>query len=225
MQIFQHKFRRWDIRDGKQTKERFGFSIASLGDIDKDYSCEMKESIDRAIRGLFTPLHGVCDETEVQRLMCKVNTYVADGASPAQKCGAIMQEQGGGFPNLYLVMRGPAHQLRISTMDPLKHHTEFADFWHRIFDDRHALVPDLQNSSTWKERLLLSQKHILQKQGSLGGGLSVPLRALSFAKQRFDSTSAPVRTYCAMLAAIAVALATIVADVRTKSCARSRAQS
>ena len=35
-QLFQHKFRRWDIRDGKQTKERFGFSLASLGDIDKD---------------------------------------------------------------------------------------------------------------------------------------------------------------------------------------------
>ena len=34
--MFQHKFRRWDIRDGQQTKERFGFSIASLGDIDKD---------------------------------------------------------------------------------------------------------------------------------------------------------------------------------------------
>ena len=33
---FQHKFRRWHIRDGKQTKERFGFSLASLGDIDKD---------------------------------------------------------------------------------------------------------------------------------------------------------------------------------------------
>ena len=34
--MFQHKFRRWDIRDGQQTKERFGFSIASLGDLDKD---------------------------------------------------------------------------------------------------------------------------------------------------------------------------------------------
>ena len=34
--MFQHKFRRWDIRDGQQTKERFGFSIARLGDIDKD---------------------------------------------------------------------------------------------------------------------------------------------------------------------------------------------
>ena len=34
--MFQHKFRRWDIRDGSQTKERFGFSLASLGDIDKD---------------------------------------------------------------------------------------------------------------------------------------------------------------------------------------------
>lgn len=32
----EHKFRRWHIRDGKQTKERFGFSLANLGDIDKD---------------------------------------------------------------------------------------------------------------------------------------------------------------------------------------------
>jgi len=57
----------------------------SLADIDKDYSYEMKESIVRAMRRLFTPMHGVCDEDEVQRLMCKVNTYVADGASAAQK--------------------------------------------------------------------------------------------------------------------------------------------
>ena len=33
---FQHKFRRWHIRDGEHTKGRFGFSLASLGDMDKD---------------------------------------------------------------------------------------------------------------------------------------------------------------------------------------------
>jgi len=32
----EHKFRRWHIRDGKQSKERFGFSLCNLGDIDKD---------------------------------------------------------------------------------------------------------------------------------------------------------------------------------------------
>ena len=55
-------------------------------------------------------------------------------------------------------------------------------------------------------------------------GLSVPLTHLSFAKQRFDSTSAPARKYCAMLSAIAVALATIVADTRTESKRKKRAQ-
>ena len=129
----------------------------SLVDVDEDYSYEMKESIVRAVRRLFTPLHGVCDETEVQRFMCKVNTYVADGASSAQKAGAVMQAQGGGFPFLYLVLRDAAHQLRISTMGPLKYHTDFEAFWTRIFDERHALVPDLQNSSVWKERLELAQ--------------------------------------------------------------------
>ena len=33
---YQHKFRRWHIRDGKQSKERFGFSLSAMGDIDKD---------------------------------------------------------------------------------------------------------------------------------------------------------------------------------------------
>ena len=129
----------------------------SLVDVDEDYSYEMKESIVRAVRRLFTPLHGVCDETEVQRFMCKVNTYVADGASSAQKAGAVMQAQGGGFPFLYLVLRDAAHQLRISTMGPLKYHTDFEAFWNRIFDERHALAPDLQNSSVWKEFLELAQ--------------------------------------------------------------------
>jgi integrin alpha 8 len=32
----QNKFRKWHIRDGEQTKGRFGFALASLGDIDKD---------------------------------------------------------------------------------------------------------------------------------------------------------------------------------------------
>jgi len=32
----EHKFRKWDIRDGEVTKGRFGFSLASLGDMDKD---------------------------------------------------------------------------------------------------------------------------------------------------------------------------------------------
>ena len=122
----------------------------SLVDVDKDYSYEMKESIVRAVRRLFTPLHGVCDETEVQRIMCKVNTYVADGASAAQKAGAIMQAQGGGFPNLYLLLRGAAHQLRISTMHSLKFHTDFEAFWKQFFEGRDALVPDLQNSSAWE---------------------------------------------------------------------------
>ena len=34
--LFQHTFRKWHIRDGDQTKGRFGFALASLGDIDKD---------------------------------------------------------------------------------------------------------------------------------------------------------------------------------------------
>ena len=32
----QHKFRRWHIRDGRVTKGRFGFALASLGDLDRD---------------------------------------------------------------------------------------------------------------------------------------------------------------------------------------------
>ena len=34
--FLQNKFRKWHIRDGEQTKGRIGFSLASLGDTDKD---------------------------------------------------------------------------------------------------------------------------------------------------------------------------------------------
>lgn len=34
--IFQHKFRKWHIRDGETSKGRFGFALAGLGDMDKD---------------------------------------------------------------------------------------------------------------------------------------------------------------------------------------------
>jgi len=33
---FQHKFRHWDIRDGREVGARFGLSLAKLGDLDRD---------------------------------------------------------------------------------------------------------------------------------------------------------------------------------------------
>ena len=32
----QHKFRNWDIRDGREAGARFGLSLAKLGDLDRD---------------------------------------------------------------------------------------------------------------------------------------------------------------------------------------------
>ena len=93
-----------------------------------------------------------------------------------------------------------------------------------MFDSRHALVPDIQNSEAWQRRLVLAQQHVLKVNGSQGGGITCALRHLSFAKQRFDSATGPARKFCCLLAAITILLATVAADYRLQPAQRLRAQ-
>ena len=69
---------------------------------------------------------------------------------------------------------------------------------------KHALVPDIQNSVLWTSRLKAAQGQVLRGFQTQGGGLTKILGTLSFAKQRFDSTSSPMLRYCCMIRAIAI---------------------
>ena len=193
----------------------------TLADLDDDYSERMQNSIVSAIEKIFC-IDGEVDATSAQTVFAKIHTFVGDGAPTVQKCGAMLRA--GRCRNIALILRDPVHAMRTSLSDPLKKHGDFQSFWDDVFDDRHALVPDVQNSDVWRRRLVLAQQHVIKTSGSQGGGLACALRHLSFAKQRFDSATGPARKFCCMLAAIVILLMTVAADPRVKSDQRARAQ-
>ena len=52
-----------------------------------------------------------------------------------------------------LKMRDPAHALRIAVKHKLHRDYLFGEVWNELFNKRHALVPDIMNSTKW-QRLL-----------------------------------------------------------------------
>ena len=196
---------------------------SSLEDLDDDYSERMRDSVVTAVEQLFSgDVPGEIDTTNVQRVLGKVHTFLGDGASSVQKCGALLRA--GRCRNIALILRDPVHAMRTSTSEPLKSLDNFRRFWEDVFANKHALVPDVQNSDAWRRRLVLAQQHILKASGKQGGGVTTALRHLSFAKQRFDSATGPARKFCCLLSAITILLVTVAADRRLKPEQRLRAQ-
>ena len=196
-------------------------SDSSITELDDDYTERMRDSVYSAVEALFRR-DGVVDEVSTNAILCKVHTYLADGAYTVQKCGALMRA--GRCRNIALITRDPVHALRTSISEPAKQHGDFRSFWDDVFDNRHALVPDIQNSDAWKRRLVLAQQHVVKVTGQQGGGIKCALRHLSFAKQRFDSATGPARKFCCLLSSIVILLATMAGDRRLPETSRSRAQ-
>ena len=71
------------------------------------------------------------------------------------------------FPNTVIIMRDPAHIIRISCRDPLHDAGAFSEQYDRLFSRRHAVLKDFQNSQVWKEQLMACQRQILAEGGVL----------------------------------------------------------
>ena len=76
------------------------------------------------------------------------------------------------FPNIIIIMRDPAHIIRISCRDPLHDADMFKEQYQRLFASKGAVLKDLQNSHVWKEQFMACQSQLLAD----GGG---PLAATS----------------------------------------------
>ena len=196
-------------------------SSATMETYQGDYSNRMCESIIRGIRKLCTPLGDVCDEQLVTRVLERIYTYVSDGAASAQKCGRLLMQH---CKNLVWIQRDPAHAVRTSLESPIQIVDCYASFWEDVFDKRHALVPDVQNSDAWRSKLMAMQHHIIGERGRQGARVESVLRHLSFAKQRFDSCVGPARKFCILLAALTMLLISVACDSRADSKQRQRAQ-
>ena len=92
-----------------------------------------------------------------------------------------------------------------------------------MFDQRHALVPDVMNSKKWQDLLQNIQRDVLRIPLE-DQPLAVVLKHLSFAKQRFDSSADPIAKVAFMLFPPATMLAFIGSDERSKPCDRARAK-
>ena len=75
-----------------------------------------------------------------------------------------------------------------------------------LFKKKGALLKSIDFSNKQKSLLEACQKYVVHTEGHQGGGLETIMKNLSHAQQRWESMSAPYRTYCCIVKAIGMLL-------------------
>ena len=229
-----------------------GFSVSGVlgildcskkhaSDFEDDHALTAVKQLDAFLTKFCTPLGRgrrdpqplACDLDLKAHLLKTVTTIAADGASKERRALFLAVREM--FPNLLIVIRDPAHAIRIASK-ALHCDDEFGKVWHDLFDSRHALVPDLMHSAKWHNLLVAIQEDNLRVVAlpgavpqSLTRGAPPPpplaraVKNVAFAKQRFDSTAEPVAKIALMILPVATLLAYIASDRRHESDQRERA--
>ena len=130
-----------------------------------------------------------CDEELKTHLINTVRCIAADGAAKERRAVFLAAREL--FPNALIVIRDSAHAIRIASK-ALHLDEAFSKVWKELFDQRHALVPDLMNSPKWANLLDTirdSTARVLSRPGMsdyprLLAGVSANV---AFAKQRLRS--------------------------------------
>ena len=99
----------------------------------------------------------------------------------------------------------------------------FGEVWDELFNKRHALAPDIMNSTKWQSLLEQVQKHVIRMPAE-SRPLAVVLKHLRFAKQRFNSAADPVAKVAFMLMPIATLIAYTSSDQRRNCHEQARAK-
>ena len=180
---------------------------AEVEDFDEDHSLRMCESIVQAIYEFCTPRGQPRDDSLAKHFFESVRVYMSDGAASAQKCGEFLRRW---CRNLCIVARDPTHAIRIACRDPLHLETRFEAQWQRLFNGKHALIADIQNSDQMKAKLVACQRRVLSVDDQQGGGLNLVMKHFCFVKPRFESFVGPRRKYICLLQAIVMLLCGIV---------------
>ena len=136
---------------------------AELSHYERDYAERTKDHVVALLRRMLTPDGGAGDEASVNDTLRKVRGVCVDGQ--LLKTAQAMQQSA--FPNIVIIMRDPAHIIRISCRDPLHDADAFSEQYDRLFSRRHAVLKDFQNSQVWKEQLMACQRQILAEGGVL----------------------------------------------------------
>lgn len=161
------------------------------------------------------------DRDLYEHILKHVRVLSADGAASERRSMFLAAKTL--FKKVVLVIRDPAHAIRIAIKNPLHLDEVFGKVWEELFNKRHALVPDIQNSGKWKNLLRAIQSEVVAMPGRTDA-LDVVLRHFGFAKQRFDSTADPQGKLALMLLPVCTLLAFISSDERHAKEQRDRAR-
>ena len=174
------------------------------------------------VRGRRAPQPLACDEELKKHIREKVISISADGC-PKERRGIFLVAREFFF-NILIVIRDSAHAIR-KAMTALHCDDVFGQVWHELFDAEHALAPDLMHSDKWHNLLVAIQEDNIRAVARPGVSdpLESVLRNLAFAKQRFDSTAAPVAKMALMSLPLATLLAHVASDRRHEKPQRERA--
>ena len=181
-----------------------------LSHYERDYAERTKDDVVTLLRRMCTPQGEATYGGLLNEVLLKVRGVVVDGQ--LLKTAQVMKQTS--FPNIVVIMRDPAHIIRISCRDPLHDADSFSEQYDRLFDRRHAVLKDFQNSNVWREQFMACQRQILEGGGSMGGYLKSCLRDLQYVQPRFESFVTPRRRYVCLLRAIAHGLALKAGDER-----------
>ena len=199
-----------------------GGGVTPLERWDDDFCEREAETIMQVIKRFCTSsVHGV-DDGLFNHLKECMRVYVSDGCTAALKTGRVLKHTH--FRNIAMIVRDPAHAIRIAARDPLHAEERYGHFWTEMFDSKHALVRNVQSSDQLRAKLESCQDRVKEVLGSQGGGLRSILKHMSAAKQRFESFASPARRYCLMLNALALLLAVVASDSRKDKPTRERAE-
>jgi hypothetical protein len=195
-------------------------AYSSLDELTDDHVINGARHLEDFFKQFFTPRGGTLDLELWGHFKVCVVTLSADGAASERRL--LFHLMRVIFPNVCFVVRDVAHQLRISCSKRLHADGIFENIWTELFDKRHALVPDIQNSGKWKDMLSAIQIECLRIEDR-EKPMETVLRHLSFAKQRFESKADPLAKLVLMLLPVATLLAYISSDSRNTSEQRLRA--
>ena len=207
-------------------------SKKDLSDFEEDNAVTGVRKLDEFLTKFCTPLGRLpgrrrthplaCDEALKRHILQSVLVFAADGDGHGRRVLFLAAREV--FPNVLLCIRDSAHAIR-KAAEALHTDDVFGDVWRELFDQRHALVPDLMNSKKWHDLLVAVQESNIQAvaSGRVPEPMAGVLRNVAFAKQRFDSTAGPVGKLALMLLPAATLLAYIASDRRCEKEQRERA--
>ena len=130
---------------------------SSTEDFEEDHDLIAVRKLDALLNRFCTPLKSAVGDSQAsnsavdeepqalkEHIRKHIRVFAADGATKERR--ALFTAVREMFQNVVLLIRDGAHALRIAIRDPLHYDSFFGEVWNELFDQRHALVPDVMHS-------------------------------------------------------------------------------